>query len=933
MRFKLWILAAALASAALAAPLRAQDAKGPRISITSPSDGTVLVTVPRVDVSVEYSSRKNIGDDEHRITTVELRTGALVAASFDLEKKLDPGRHTWPAVDLSAAAAQANPVILVARAYLGPNRSKFVDSDPVRVTVQLDHTPPAIAITAPVDGSAFQMLRPALAALVSDQGGSGVDPASIVMALDGAPVARTLTVQSADSILASFTLGADLAQGSHTLMVDAKDLAGNAGPQAHSSFTIDTTAPQIVISTPLGGSFTRNPRQNLVATVTDAGGAGLALADISVRLDGQALVATLTVVSAGQIQVAFAPGSPLGEGAHTYLVEARDRASNAAAPASAAFVLDLTPPVLSAAAPANGTTAPSATPAISASWTDSPSGVNPSSAHILLDGSEVTAAASLSAAGFLFTPAAPLVAGPHTVAASVADRAGNIGTLTWTFQVADTTPPTLMLVPSEGQQLALSKPVLTAAYSDAGLGVDLPTFKASLDGTDLTSSFVVGASQATYAVTAALPDGPHVFRAEIKDKAGNLTQVSSLFKIVSAQAAIGSAGGSVQVTDANSPVAGAGLEVPPGALSLTLTFSIENVTAPPPFPPGYVSVGPVIDITPDVVFSIPATLTVPYSGAAVAAQHAFPQGVRLLKFDAAQGVWILMPLLSNDTALFRVSTQVSQIAGQMYGVAVPVADPTQTLVGVSGDAAVADGTSFTTITITPRGPDGSLLGPGLDVQVSVTGAASTPLVQDLGNGVYQVFIWSTQAGSASVTVTVNGVAMPNQAIVFTPMPARFAVEGLTSSLAAGASSPLRIKALKADGTVLSTFHGAVEVNVTGARDASGLLIFPESFVAVFGSGDSGVINLTNALTFAKAGTQQVSVQYLTQPTVVGSASLTVTAGPAALLTKVSGDLQSGATGTLLPQPAAVRVTDLYGNPVQGAQVQFHVQSGGARLTQ
>jgi hypothetical protein len=72
---------------------------------------------------------------------------------------------------------------------------------------------------------------------------------------------------------------------------------------------------------------------------------------------------------------------------------------------------------------------------------------------------------------------------------------------------------------------------------------------------------------------------------------------------------------------------------------------------------------------------------------------------------------------------------------------------------------------------------------------------------------------------------------------------------------------------------------------------------------------------------------------LLRPTVAGTVSVTVSAGPPAILTKIGGDNQSGATGSALPQRLAVRLTDVFGNPVQGAQVQFAVQSGGARFTQ
>jgi protocatechuate 3,4-dioxygenase beta subunit len=68
-------------------------------------------------------------------------------------------------------------------------------------------------------------------------------------------------------------------------------------------------------------------------------------------------------------------------------------------------------------------------------------------------------------------------------------------------------------------------------------------------------------------------------------------------------------------------------------------------------------------------------------------------------------------------------------------------------------------------------------------------------------------------------------------------------------------------------------------------------------------------------------------------TVVGMENLNVTfeaivdAGPAQRLEYVSGDDQTAAVGTGLPQPLAVRVTDAFGNPVADIEVQWDAENG------
>ncbi len=54
-------------------------------------------------------------------------------------------------------------------------------------------------------------------------------------------------------------------------------------------------------------------------------------------------------------------------------------------------------------------------------------------------------------------------------------------------------------------------------------------------------------------------------------------------------------------------------------------------------------------------------------------------------------------------------------------------------------------------------------------------------------------------------------------------------------------------------------------------------------------------------------------------------------GEASVLTYVSGDSQEALVGTHLPDPLVVRVTDAFGNPIEGFPVDFEVRSGGGQL--
>ncbi len=58
---------------------------------------------------------------------------------------------------------------------------------------------------------------------------------------------------------------------------------------------------------------------------------------------------------------------------------------------------------------------------------------------------------------------------------------------------------------------------------------------------------------------------------------------------------------------------------------------------------------------------------------------------------------------------------------------------------------------------------------------------------------------------------------------------------------------------------------------------------------------------------------------------------TATEGVASELVYVSGDSQTAKVGTTLPQPFRVKVTDVFGNPIENYTVQFEVKSGGGNF--
>jgi hypothetical protein len=76
------------------------------------------------------------------------------------------------------------------------------------------------------------------------------------------------------------------------------------------------------------------------------------------------------------------------------------------------------------------------------------------------------------------------------------------------------------------------------------------------------------------------------------------------------------------------------------------------------------------------------------------------------------------------------------------------------------------------------------------------------------------------------------------------------------------------------------------------------------------------------------GTAQVQVPAGTVP-VQTSFSANALPANANILTLVSGDNQQGPVGTVLPQPLVVKVTDSFGNPIAGVNIDWTVDGGGS----
>jgi hypothetical protein len=270
---------------------------------------------------------------------------------------------------------------------------------------------------------------------------------------------------------------ASVADGAHTFQVRQTDAAGNLGPNATYTWTIDATAP-------LAPTLTANPANptNLTnASFTFTGEAG---ATFECQLDGGGFGACPSPKAY----------SGLGQGSHTFQVHQTDTAGNSGPNATYTWTIDLTAP----AAPSIIANPPGLSSSASASF--SFTGEAGATFGCALDGGAYAACTSPKAYNGLSD-------GSHTFGVRQTDAAGNTGpsaTYTW---FVDTTPP--------------QTTIDTAPPSPSTVDVDFffsanetSTFECRLDGAAFSSCN----SPVSYT---GLASGPHTFDVRATDAAGN----------------------------------------------------------------------------------------------------------------------------------------------------------------------------------------------------------------------------------------------------------------------------------------------------------------------------------------------------------------------------------------------------------------------------
>lgn len=191
----------------------------------------------------------------------------------------------------------------------------------------------------------------------------------------------------------------------------------------------ETVAPVITILSPSNGARVTNSNQPVTFTVIDeAGGSGVNLESVAVKLDN-------TPVSAGELthsavtngySFTFTPASPMGDGSHTVTVDASDNDGNAAEQKSTTFIVDTVAPSLNVTSPTDGLVTNNASMTVTGTTNDATS--SPVTVTIKLN-SQDQGAVTVGTDGS-FSKSITLATGANVIVVTSTDQAGKSTSVT-----------------------------------------------------------------------------------------------------------------------------------------------------------------------------------------------------------------------------------------------------------------------------------------------------------------------------------------------------------------------------------------------------------------------------------------------------------------------------------------------------------------------
>lgn len=179
----------------------------------------------------------------------------------------------------------------------------------------LEKTAPTIAITSPGADARLTTSKPTIAITATDSG-SGIK--SVFLKMDSGSFAAVSGVSvSGATATASYTPSTALAEGTHTVTVYAVDYDGNTSAEVTRSFTVDTVAPTLNVTSPADALITNQGTVVVAGTTNDS-----TSSPVTITISVGSKTYTPTVGTGG----AFTQSVDLSNGVNTITIKATDAA-------------------------------------------------------------------------------------------------------------------------------------------------------------------------------------------------------------------------------------------------------------------------------------------------------------------------------------------------------------------------------------------------------------------------------------------------------------------------------------------------------------------------------------------------------------------------------------------------------------------------------
>lgn len=197
---------------------------------------------------------------------------------------------------------------------------------------------PIITITYPTASALITNNKPTITWKVTDDD-SGVNSGSIKVTIDtGAAItAGIIKTAVTGGYECTYTPTTALADGSHTIKIDASDNDGNAATQKTVTFKVDTVPPTLSVTAPVAGLITNKAACTVTGTTNDITSSPVT---VTIKLNGGSAEA-VTVGADGS----FSKSLTLASGNNTITIVATDSAGKSST-VTRTVTLDTTAPTI-----------------------------------------------------------------------------------------------------------------------------------------------------------------------------------------------------------------------------------------------------------------------------------------------------------------------------------------------------------------------------------------------------------------------------------------------------------------------------------------------------------------------------------------------------------------------------------------------------------